>query len=131
MDTSPKKRRETPEFYGYIPPTGRGLIFLLMMVNSSAHFLAKTMAIALLAAVSKTWTLGYIVGDFGLFIIYTLVRNDFIYWIPIQSYIGTIAVSLTERCCDKVRRQCGVGDDARHLFLLVNRTIRPLATTQL
>ena len=85
MDTSPKKRRETPDFYGYIPATGRGLIFLLMMVNSTAQFLAKITAMALLAAVSKTWAFGYIVGDILLYLVYTLVRNDFFYFVPISS----------------------------------------------
>ena len=102
MDTSPTKRQETPEFYGYIPPTGRGLIFFLMMVNSTAQFLAKIMSMALLGAVSKTWAFGYIVGDIVLFLLYTLVRNDFFYFLPIQSYIGSIGVSLLIRINDKV-----------------------------
>ena len=104
MDTSPKKRRETPEFYGYIPATGRGLIFFLMMVNSTAQFLAKIMSIALLGAVSKTWVFGYIVGDIVLFLLYTLVRNDFFYYFPFQSYIGSIGSSLLLRIADKVRK---------------------------
>ena len=103
LDTSPKKRRETPDFYGYIPATGRGLIFLMMMVNSTAQFLAKITAMALLAAVSKTWAFGYIVGDILLYLVYTLVRNDFFYFLPIQSYIGSIGVSLLIRISEKVR----------------------------
>ena len=103
FDTSPMKRRETPKFNGFIPATGRGLIFLMMMVNSTAQFLAKIAAMALLAAVSKTWAFGYIVGDILLFLVYTLVRNDFFYYIPIQSYIGSIGLSLLMRSCEKVR----------------------------
>ena len=101
-DTSPKKRRETPEFYGFVPPTGRGLVFLLMMVNSTAQFLAKIMSIALLGAVSKTWAFGYLLGDIGLYLLYTLVRNDFFYYVPIQSYIGSISLSLLTRIIMKV-----------------------------
>ena len=104
MDTSPKKRREVPEFYGYIPATGRGLIFFLMMVNSTAQFLAKIMSMALLGAVSKTWAFGYIVGDIVLFLLYTLVRNDFFFFIPIQSYIWSIGVSLLIRIINKVSK---------------------------
>ena len=104
MDTSPKKRRETPEFYGFIPATGRGIIFFLMTVNSTAQFLSKIMAMALLGAVSKTWAFGYIVGDLGMYLLYTLVRNDFFYFIPIQSYIGSIGYSLLMRIADKVRK---------------------------
>ena len=102
MDTSPNKRREVPEFYGYVPATGRGLIFFLMMVNSTAQFLAKIISMALLGAVSKTWAFGYIVGDIVLYLLYTLVRNDFFYYVPFQSYIGSIGLSLLCRIMDKV-----------------------------
>ena len=102
MDTSPKKRREIPEVYGFIPPTGRGLIFFLMMVNSTAQFLAKIISMALLGAVSKTWAFGYIVGDIVLFLLYTLVRNDFFCYFPFQSYIFSIWFSLVVRIMDKV-----------------------------
>ena len=104
MDTSPKNRRETPEFYGYISTTGGGLIFFLMTVNSTAQFLAKITAIALLGAVNKTWAFGYILGDTILFLLYTLVRNDFFYYLPIQSYIGSIGVSLLLRTIIKVNK---------------------------
>ena len=103
FDTSPTKRRETPEFYGFIPPTGRGLVFLLMVVNSTSQFLAKNLAIALLGAVDKTWAFGYLAGDLGLFLVYTLVRNDFIHYIPIQSYLGSIVYGLVLRIMLKVR----------------------------
>ena len=103
MDTSPKKRRETPDFYGYVPPTGRGLIFILMVVNSTSQFLAKIMAIALLGAVSKMWAAAYLVGEMCLFLLYKLLRNDFIYWIPVESYSGSIAGSLIVRIIEKVR----------------------------
>ena len=102
-DTSPKCRRETPDFYGYVPPTGRGLIFVLMLVNSTSQFLAKIMAIALLGAVSKTWVVAYLVGDMCLYLIYTLLRNDIFHWIPVQSYVGSIASSLFIRIIVKVR----------------------------
>ena len=103
MDTSPKKRRETPEFYGYIPPTGRGLIFLLMTVNSTAQFLAKIMAVALLGAVSKTWAFGYLAGDLVLYFIYLLVRIDFFYFIPMPSFTLSVVHGLLCRTMVKVR----------------------------
>ena len=107
VDTSPKKRREAPEFYGFVPPTGRGLVFILMMVNSTAQFLAKILSIALLGAVSVTWALAYILGDAGLYIIYTLVRNDFFYYLPTRSFIGSIGMSIFMRSAEKVREQVG------------------------
>jgi hypothetical protein len=103
MDTSPKNRRETPDFYGFVPPTGRGLVFFLMVVNSASQFLAKTMAIALLGAVSMTWVLLYLLGDLGLFLLYKIIRNDIFYWIPFQSSIGSLAASLLMRTLVKVR----------------------------
>ena len=111
MDTSPTKRRETPDFYGYVPPTGRALIFVLMVVNSTSQFLAKIMAIALLGAVSKTWVVAYLVGDMCLFLLYKLLRNDFIYWIPIQNSVGSIALSFLMRITCKVRAICNDRDE--------------------
>ena len=115
-DTSPKKRREDPEFYGYVSPTGRGLIFFLMMVNSTAQFLAKITAMALLGAVSETWTFGYIVGDIVLFLLYTLVRNDFFSFVPFQSYIGSIGASLVGRTIEKVRGLWRRGGEKTFVF---------------
>ena len=75
-----------------------------MMVNSTAQFLAKITSMALLGAVSKTWAFGYILGDIILFLLYTLVRNDFFFYITIQSYMGTIGFSLLFRTANKVRK---------------------------
>ena len=74
-----------------------------MTVNSTAQFLAKIMSMALLGAVSKTWAFGYLAGDLGLYLLYTIVRNDFFYFIPYQSYIGSLALSFLMRTIDKVR----------------------------
>jgi hypothetical protein len=93
----------TPDFHGFVPPTGRGLVFFLMVVNSATQFLAKIMAIALLGAVSKTRVALYLLGDLGLFLLYTLVRNDFFYYAPVQSYMGTLALGLLLRTIQKVR----------------------------
>ena len=104
LDTSPTKRRETPDFYGFVPPTGRGLIFMLMLVNSTSQFLARITAIALLAAVSKMWVVAYLVGEMCLYMLYNLLRNDLINWVPVQGYVGTIAYSLFQRIIVKVRK---------------------------
>ena len=135
FDTSPKKRRETPEFYGFVPPTGRGFVFLLMMVNSTVQFLAKIMSIALLAAVSKTWAFGYLVGDTCLFLIYKLAGNDLIWFIPVQSYIGSIGLGLFWRTTMKVRKRVvNVTFYIRFLtdlFICNTTKQRSLATSQL
>ena len=74
-----------------------------MVVNSTSQFLAKIMAIALLGAVSKTWAVAYFVGDMCLHLLYKLLKNDLIYWIPLQSYGGSIAGSLLVKIIVKVR----------------------------
>ena len=127
LDTSPKKRQETPDFYGLIPPTGRGVIFVLMMVNSTSQFLAKIMAIALLGAVNKTWAFGYLAGDFGLFLIYILLRNDFFYFISMPSYTVSIVHGMLSRAVMKVREKEGGSSDnlscnlVNPCFILIKR----------
>ena len=74
---------------------------------------------ALLGAVSKTWAFGYIVGDIGLFLFFTLVRNDFFYYIPTQSYIGSVGGSLVCRIMNKVRRGA-VNDVAFYIHSLID-----------
>ena len=77
-----------------------------MVVNSTSQFLAKIMAIALLAAVSNTWAVAYLVGDMCLFFLYKLLRNDLFYWIPMRSYAGSITISIVCRVMTKVRVFC-------------------------
>ena len=102
-DTSPRKRQRDPDIYGFVPPTGCGVIFVLMVVNSASQFLGRVMAIALLAAASKTWVVAYLAGDMCLYLLYKLLRNDFVYWIPNRTYAGSIAFSLMNRNLLKVR----------------------------
>jgi hypothetical protein len=104
MDTSPKRRKINPEFYGFVPPAGR-LVFFIMVLNSASQFLAKIMAVALLCAVSKTWVLLYLLGDLGLYFLYTILRNDFFYYIPMESHFGSLAFSLLSRIMMKVRAE--------------------------
>ena len=102
MDASPRKRRETPDFYGYIPPTGRGLIFLLMTINSTSQFLARILSIALLGAISTVWLLAYVIADNALFLIFKILQNDIFWFVPIQSYVGSVAYGLLTRVWMKV-----------------------------
>ena len=127
MDTSPKKRGETPDFYGFVPPTGRGLIFVLMVVNSTSQFLARITAIALLGAVSKTWVVAYLVGDMCLFLLYKLLRNDLIYFIPFQSYAGSIVFSLLGRILIKVRVFGDGLDDLRSFHPTQSNDTHPIS----
>ena len=60
------------------------------------------MAIALLGAVSEMWVFAYLVGDLSLFLLYKLLRSDFFYFVPVESYMGSIAVALVNRIAIKV-----------------------------
>ena len=85
-----------------------------MMVNSTSQFLAKIMSIALLGATSKTWTFGYLVGDIVLYLVYTILRKDFFYFVPFQSYLGSLGAGFLARASQKVREGMQVekeGDD--------------------
>ena len=96
-------RQIDPAFYGFVPPTGRGVVFFHMVIYSALQFLARITAIALLGAVSKMWVAAYLVGDLCLFLFFKLLQNDFFWWIPSQSYLGSIAFSLLMRVGIKVR----------------------------
>ena len=119
MDTSPYYRKTTPDFYGFVPPTGRGVIFSLMVVNSACQFLAKTMAIALLGTISKVWAVAYLAGDVCLFLLYKTLRRDLFFWIPIQGYSTSIIFSLLFRVITKV----GKTDSQR--LRIAHNLIRP------
>ena len=122
-DTAPKSRRETPDFYGFVPPTGRGLVFFLMVVNSTSQFLAKIMSIALLGAVSRTFVVAYLLGDIGLFLLYTIVRNDFFWFVPVQSFAGSLALSFIIRAGEKVRfMRSGVKGELKKLPLFFSHS---------
>ena len=73
-----------------------------MMVNSTSQFLAKILSIALLGAVSKVWLLSYVIGDISLFLIFKILQNNIFWYIPIRSYIGSIAFGLLMRVLIKV-----------------------------
>ena len=101
-DTSPAKRRQTPQFYGFVPPTGRGIVFFLMLITATSQFAAKIMSIALLAAVSRVWVAFYMLLDIGLFFMYTIFRSDFWYFIPFSNFSGALAHAALMRLILKV-----------------------------
>ena len=51
FDVSPKRRRDEPGFYGYIPDTAtsRTLLFGCMIVNGALLLLLRSVSMALLA----------------------------------------------------------------------------------
>ena len=93
----PQKRKETPEFYGYIPDGGsRTVIFGCMMLNSALLLLIRSLGAAMLMLVNKRYFAMYMAGDMALFLLQKVARGDFHYWMPVDGALGLL-VSLLAR----------------------------------
>jgi hypothetical protein len=84
LDTDKEKRKQNPEFYGYVPDTsaGRFGVFMLLFLYHSAHVLGTTFSMAVLAQTNLLWLVAYLLADHCGLILYKLARCDLIYWIP-------------------------------------------------
>jgi hypothetical protein len=92
-DVDPKRRRITPEFYGYIKndPTSRTVTFLAMMSVSTSHVLAKTVASALVIAVNGSWLLYYLVVDMAAYLLLKMARRDLRHCLKLDGALSWIA----------------------------------------
>jgi hypothetical protein len=97
-DTDPQKRRETPDFYGYVPDESgkRFLIIIVMTLNSSLLLLIRCFSAALLMSVKKSFFLWYLAGDMGFYLLQKAVRGDFHHWSPVDGLAG-IGVTIIMR----------------------------------
>jgi hypothetical protein len=85
----PLKRRETPEFYGYVPDgLSRSLIFTAMTINGTLLLLIRSVSAALLILTRKRYFAMYFVADNLLYILQKIVRGDFYYWAPVEGPAG-------------------------------------------
>ena len=90
LDTDPKVKRQNPTSSGIIPNSGRGGAFLSVLLICGLQVLAKAFATALLFVTDKSWLFYYICGDHALHIVYRIIRNDFIFFVPapkVMSYL--------------------------------------------
>jgi hypothetical protein len=101
MDTTPAKRRESPDMYGMIPDTGRGVAYTVMFSMAALQVLAKGLSVALLGLTSVSWLVYYLVGDVSLFLLYKVLRQDFVYFAPLPSG-AAVPVSIVARVAVKV-----------------------------
>jgi len=93
----PQKRKETPDFYGYVPDGGsRTVIFGCMMLQSALLLLIRSFSAAMLMLVKKKYFAIYMAGDMALYLLQKLARGDFHYWIPVDGEWG-LFVSLLMR----------------------------------
>ena len=91
-DVDPQKRKEAPEFYGYIPNDGkRTAIFGAMVLNSTLLLLVRSLSAAMLMLVKKRYFVVYMAGDMGAYLVQKVLRGDFYCWLPIDGAIGLFA----------------------------------------
>jgi hypothetical protein len=83
LDTEPKQRKSSPEFFGYIPDTTgkRILAFALLFLYHTVWTLGKTFSMAVLAQANGLWLMVYLLSDHCGLIVYKLSRGDLIYWV--------------------------------------------------
>ena len=70
-DVDPEKRRNSPEFYGYIPDGG------CMMANSALLLLIRSFSAAVLMLVKKRYFALYLAGDMALYLGVKEASGDF------------------------------------------------------
>ena len=100
-DVDPKKRKESPAFYGYIPDGGsRTVIFGCMMLNSALLLLMRSLSAAMLMLVKKRYFVLYWAGDVALYLLQKVAKGDFRYWIPVDGAMGLL-MSLVIRVLGK------------------------------
>ena len=103
-DIDPKGRKNQPNFYGYIPDSrrSRSRCFILMAIMSTLHNLSRSVGYALLLVLGKATMMSYFVGaEMLLYLVWKLVRNDFMYWIRVEGLFG-VFMSLINRIVGKI-----------------------------
>jgi len=98
FDTDPVKRKESPDFYGYISDEGiaRPLLLVCMTLNSALLLLVRAFSAAMLMLVNKRFLVIYLAGDMALYLLQKVARRDFHYWLPVDGAFG-LFVSLLLR----------------------------------
>jgi len=135
FDTDPVKRKESPDFYGYIPDEGvaRPLLLVCMTLNSALLLLVRSFSAAMLMLASKRYFAAYVAGDMALYLLQKVARGDFHHWLPVDGVFG-LFVSLLMRVIGKTITDCtGViqfrGDaELGGLFWTVNMFLALLAS---
>ena len=91
-DTSPTKRKENPNFYGYVKdsPGSRTVTFLCLFLLAFFHVASKFFAITLLTSISGVWAAFYLCGDMAVYLLYKAVRGDLRYWINVPTLLSTL-----------------------------------------
>jgi len=98
FDTDPERRKETPDFYGYIPDEGiaRTLLLVCMTLNSALLLLVRAFSAVMLMLVNNKYLAMFMAGDMALYLLQKVVRGDFHHWLPLDGAFG-LFVSLLMR----------------------------------
>jgi hypothetical protein len=100
-DVDPAKRKETPNFYGYIPiGLPRTIIFVCLTLNSSLLLLMRSFSVSLLLLKGTRYFVWFQALDFSFFLLYKLARMDFLHWFPFDGVLS-VSTSLAMRVINK------------------------------
>jgi hypothetical protein len=90
FDVDPKKRRASPNFYGFVPNSGfrRTAIFICMVLMSAGMLLIRSFGAALLMRLGSQCFQWAFAAEMGLFFLYKLARRDAYYWLPMDGVAG-------------------------------------------
>ena len=103
-DVDPQKRKDSPDFYGYLPdkPLNRSLIFLCMVANGSLVLLMRSIALALLIAVDASYALYYVSGDVLVYCAQKVARKDWVYFVATEGRVSSFVVPALRRVSAKL-----------------------------
>lgn len=92
FDISPIRRKAESTFYGAVPDSVvKRLVMLSMLVLQSALLLTiRSTAFAFLIFLGQQYLWTFLACDLGLFFLYKIARNDFLYWAPVSGAAGVL-----------------------------------------
>jgi hypothetical protein len=90
-DTGVQRRKDEPEFYGFIPNGTRGtVVFSCMILNSALLLLARSASAALLIHKESSYFMYYVLGDCAFFFLQKAARGDIYSFFPVDGWAGTV-----------------------------------------
>ena len=91
FDINAERRKDEPEFYGFIPDGVPGaIVFACMVLNSALLLLARSASAALLMLVQPSLFLYYVLGDIAFFFLQKAARGDIRYFENLDGWAGTV-----------------------------------------
>ncbi len=81
---NPLRRKNNPQFYGYIPEESnrKTLTFVLMFSVHGTIVLGKSFSMALLVQTNWHWLVAFLGCDMGIYLLVKALRRDLYYWPP-------------------------------------------------